>query len=372
MKTMGWSIYPLSSVWWYEWAEPLFGKKVEYSTIEHFYQGMPGVDLGDPVVPEVLAAWTNYIYSRWGDTWFKTKDGRVPIDLEDTWGWLRDDANTRYTDGPMAVAKFRVWLQKKYGSVQKLNDAWGSDFKDIAEVDPETKEGLGSDDLMNQEFYNRPDKIFHDWTPAMEDWDRFRTELRMDLYRKTNEILRKTIPGAEIALRTESGGPLIKGDPKSPDMHLRHAYYTQRRNALVYDVIKKQDVLHFYADYTTLPYTVIEWTSAMKQMVSAGITPSFFPQFNDMRDIMLNPYYGRDYQVSYNLDKPAKGVMVHCLTAAYPRWKATYEAGGAPATSWADYTCDAFVSETQKKEIKLLRDHFTTMMKSESVRAKKR
>ncbi|MHB1000074.1 MAG: beta-galactosidase [Armatimonadota bacterium] len=371
MTTMGWSVFPLSATWWYDWAEPLFGKKVNYSTIDHFYQGMPGVDLGDPIVPEVLAAWVNYIYSRWGDTWFKTKDGRVPIDLEDTWGWLRDDANTRYTDGPMAVAKFRVWLQRKYGSIQKVNEAWRTDFKDLAEVNPESKEGLGADDLLNQEFYNRPDRVFHDWTPAMEDWDRFRTELRMDLYRKTNEILRKTIPGAEIALRTESGGPLIKSDSKSPSMHLRHAYYTQRRNALVYDAVKKQNVLHFYADYTTLPYTLTEWRSAMKQMASDGITPSFFPQFNNMRDIVLNPYYGRDYQVSYNLDEPAKGVMVHCLMAAYPYWKATYEAGGAPATSWADYTCDAFVTETQKKEIKLLREHFNTMEKPVSVRIKK-
>ena len=66
-------------------------------------------------------------------------------------------------------------------------------------------------------------------------------------------------------------------------------------------------------------------------MVAAGLVPIFLPQFNDMRDILLNPHYGRDYQVSYHLDRPTKGVMVHCLMAAYPWWKTAYEEGGARA-----------------------------------------
>ena len=144
-------------------------------------------------------------------------------------------------------------------------------------------------------------------------------------------------------------------------MHWRHVFYAQRRNAMVFDVVKREDVLHFLGDYTTLPYTPERWRQAMREMVAAGLVPIFLPQFNDMRDILLNPHYGRDYQVSYHLDRPTKGMMVHCLMAAYPWWKTAYEEGGAPGVSWADYECDTFVTETQKRELKLLREHFHKM-----------
>ena len=111
---------------------------------------------------------------------------------------------------------------------------------------------------------------------------------------------------------------------------------------MVQDVVRKSGVLHFFSDYTTLPYTEEEWRRGM-------------------RDILLNPHYGREYQMHYNLEKPARGMMVHCLMAAYPWWKATYEEGGAPGIIWSDYCCDGFATETQKRELKLLRSHFDKM-----------
>ena len=119
MKTIGRSIYPPSHPGWYDNAAPLLGRKVARSIAQNTYQGRPGVDMGDPAVPEVIAAWTKYCYQRWGDTWFRAKDGRMPITIEDTWGWMRDDANTRYGLGPLGVAKFRAWLKQKYGSIER-------------------------------------------------------------------------------------------------------------------------------------------------------------------------------------------------------------------------------------------------------------
>jgi hypothetical protein len=101
----------------------------------------------------------------------------------------------------------------------------------------------------------------------------------------------------------------------------------------------------------------------MREMVSAGVVPMFLPAFNHMRDILLNQYYGLEYKTNYNLEKPSKGIMVHCLTAAYPWWKATYEEGGAPGIIWADYLCDGFATETQKRELKLLSENFKKMKK---------
>jgi hypothetical protein len=83
----------------------------------------------------------------------------------------------------------------------------------------------------------------------------------------------------------------------------------------------------------------------------------YLPQFDHMRDILLQDAYGRPYDVHYGYDRPVKGVMIHCLMAAYPWWKATYEEGGAPGIIWSDYLCDGFATETQKRELRLLRQH---------------
>ena len=368
MKLMGWSLYPPSGKSWYDCAAPLLGRaKVTYSTSPSVYGSgvgaIPGVDMGDPIVPEVIAAWAKYNYGRWGDLWFHTKDGRTPVDIEDTWGWMRDDINLRYRNGPLALGKFRQWAKAKYETIEKANATWGSSYKSFAEIDPEANQGIEGEKISHGPVYNKRENVFHDWSPAVEDWDAFRTELRMEIYRKATEIMRKTILGAEIELRTEGANLTIKGDPKSENMHWRHVYYSQRRNAMVQDVVDKANVLHFYSDYTTLPYSEDEWRQAMREMVARGIIPAFVPQFDHMRDILIQPDYGREDQIYYGLEKPSKRLMVHCLMAAYPWWKATYEEGGAPGIIWSDYLCDGFATETQKRELRLLREHFNLMKK---------
>mgnify|MGYP005839608631 FL=1 len=362
LKCLGWSVYPPSGFSWYQHVGPLLGRNITYSTGGFGYGQTPtSVDMGDPVVPEVIAAWAIYNYSRWGDYWFVAKDGRIPIDIEDTWGWMRDDINLRYELGPLGLQRFRGWLRAKYGSIDGVNRAWSSTYASFDQIDPQAGHGIEGDGLPHGPVYNNPQNVFHDWSPAVEDWDVFRTELRMDIYRRANEIIRQTIPGGELALRTEGANLTIKGDPRSENMHWRHVYYSQRRNAMVQDAVDKANVLHFYSDYTTLPYSEEEWRQAMRQMVASGIIPIFLPQFDHMRDILLNPHYGRDYRMHYNLDKPTKGMMVHCLMAAYPWWKATYEEGGAPGIIYSDYGCDGFATETQKRELKLLREELDRM-----------
>jgi len=364
MKLMGWCVYPPTSPAWYANAAPLLGvNEVKYSTADSTYGGHAGVDRSDPIVPEVIAAWAKYNYERWGDMWFKTSDGRVPIDIEDTWGWMRDDINIRYMTGPLSVQRFRDWAKAKYGDISQVNAAWGSQFADFSQIEPEKDQGVEGDGIDQKPVYNKPENPFHDWSPAVSDWDVFRTELRMDTYQKANEIIRRTIPGGELALRTEGANLVVPGDGTSDNMHWRHVYYSQRRDAMVFDVVKQRDVIHFYSDYTTLPYTEQEWRQAMREMVAAGVIPVFVPQFDHMRDILLNPYYGRQYQMHYGLDQPSKGMMVHCLMAAYPWWKATYEEGGAPGMIWSDYLCDGFATETTKRELKLLTAHFAAMEK---------
>ncbi len=356
VKLMGWSVYPPAGIGWYDNAEPLLGFKPQPVLNED-----GAVDLADPVAAQVVAAWAKFNYTRWGDMWFRTRDGRVPVDMEDSWGWMRDDINVRDVAGPLTLAKFREWLQAKYGTLEALNTAWGTSFESFEVINPQENQGVEGDGMTHGPVYNLDDHPFHEWNTATEDWDVFRTELRMDFIEATNTLLGEAIPGAELELRTEGANLVLDGDGKSDSMHLRHVYYSQRRNAMVNSVVKARDTLHFYSDYTTLPYTAAEWRDAMREMVSNGVIPVLLPQFDHMRDILINPHYGREYQRHYNLSEPSKGMMVHCLMAAYPWWKATYEEGGAPGIIWSDYLCDGFATETQKRELALLTEHFHKM-----------
>lgn len=362
MKVSGWSIYPPTAPHWFKHASLLLGKDIKYSTAGKGYNDISvTVDLADPSVPEVIAAATKYNYQRWGDTWYKTKDGRVPIDIEDTWGWMRNDINIRYYLGPLGVKGFREYLERQYGNIIKLNYVWGSNFSSFTEIDPQANQGKAANNLKVMPEYNIDSHPFHDWNRAVEDWDRYRTILRMEIYKKANKLIRQFLPGAELCVRTEGANLLLKGEPDSDNMYWRHVYYSQRRNAMVYDILKDYDVVHFYSDYTTLPYPSHLWRKAMRQMVSDGFIPMFLPQFDHMRDILLNPHYGREYERHYNLKKPAKGMMIHCLMAAYPWWKATYEEGGAPGIIYSDFLCDGYATETQKHELKLLKSAFNNM-----------
>ncbi len=221
---------------------------------------------------------------------------------------MRDDINCHYHLGPLVIKRFQEWVKNKYGSLEKVNTAWKSDYTSFCQIEPETDQGQEGDNIGTKSpVYNKDDHVFHDCSSAVEDWDRFRTILRMDILRKTNEIIRKTIPGAEIALRAEGDNLLIAGDGGSDNMRWRHVSYAQRRCTIFNDIVKKENVLHFFSDYTTLPYAQQEWLQAMREMVSNGFIPALLPQFDHMRNILLNPHYGRQYKRHYNLDKPQPG-----------------------------------------------------------------
>jgi hypothetical protein len=91
----------------------------------------------------------------------------------------------------------------------------------------------------------------------------------------------------------------------------------------------------------------------------------------DPLDIAIDRRYGSDYQVHFNLPEPRKGYMMHCLTALYPWFKATYEEGGIPGILWEDYQCDGFATETQKREMRIFRERLDAALSSpEALRAR--
>ena len=308
------------------------------------------------------AAVVLYQHQLWGDNWYRTADGKTIIDIEDTVGWMREGCQTRYKIGPKAIREFQQWCRKKYGTIENLNKAWTAWFSGFNEIDPEAEQAA-SPFGHEWEYHKRTNVVFYDWSPAIEDFDIFRSEARATSYKQIIDILRKTIPGATFDLRTEGGNFIIPDSSKLGNTpHELHVKYSARRNAMIGEVLSKySDAIGFYSDYTPMPYTPDEWRKFTRLSVEKGIRPMPLPHLSRTRDMVLQQRWGEDYTAHYNLEHPAKAAMVYALQAAFPVMQAIYEEGGCPGVIWADYTCDAFVTETQKKELKLLREAMDKM-----------
>lgn len=311
---------------------------------------------------ETWAAVVLYNHALWGNNWYKTRDGKTIIDIEDTVGWMREGAQHRYTIGAVGLIQFREWCKKKYGSIEKLNRAWGSFFEDFEAINPE-KNQSSSPFGHKWEYHQKTDLVFYDWSVAINDFDQFRSEARATSYKQIIEILRKTIPGATLDLRTEGGNFIIPDASRLGDTpHERHVKYSARRNAMIGEVLSQYaDEIAFYSDYTTMPYTPDEWRKFTRLSVEKNIRPMPLPHLSRTRDIVLQQKWGEDYTAHYDLKHPARGAMVFALQASFPVMQAVYEEGGCPGVIWADYTCDAFITETQKRELKLLRQVMDNM-----------
>ncbi len=295
-----------------------------------------------------------YNFRRWGDLYFQLEDGTVPISVEDSRGWMRQDVNTRYPEGTSVIKLFRKWAEQKYGDLAGINAAWDTEFASLEEIDPEANQVRNAFGHLWE--YTDPAHPFHDWNQAVLDWDAFRTDLRLKNYADTLERFRRVVPGAKITLRTEGANVMVSGlNPEDPNPHLRHIWYSQRRTGAIAEQLQASGLIAFHSDYTTIPYTPSEVAWLTSQAVEQGIVPCWFPQFDNMRDIAINERWGTDYRIAYNLPEPRQGAMMHVLTAAYPWFKAVYENGGVPGILWADYQCDGYVTETQARELKLFR-----------------
>lgn len=366
MLVEGWGAYPFDRSTIREIATWITGTTVELDL--HLLSGYWAVSHSDPRLPAANAAAWLHQFRRWGDLYYRDARGNMPISIEDTRGWMRQDINIRYALGERSLGRFRDWARDKYGAIEAANAAWGSSFKNFEEVNPEEGQPVGPFG-HKWEYFDRT-RPFHDWNAAIADFDLFRTELRMANYRDTLRIVRETIPEAAMLVRTEGGNVLVAGlDPADPNPHIRHIYYSQRRCGLIAEVMLDGDLVKWHSDYTTMPYTPSELRRLTSLAVRQGIIPAYLPQFDNMRDIAINERYGTDYQVHYNLPEPKKGMMMHSLVALYPWFVAVYESGGAPGILWEDYQCDGFATETQKRELRLFRARLQDAMQSATAAA---
>ncbi len=323
-----------------------------------------------------------YQFMRWGDNYWINGTGKPIINTEDTRGWMRIDFNARFLVGSDTVSAFQKWLRTKYkNNLNALNEHWSQgsysyDYKAWTDIDP--LEGTGDDHGWSA--HNVASATFPEWQNAIADWDIFRTLERTENYATVIDVFKnyndqvKDLGASSVdvlmGIRTEGGNMTGIVDPNTTSSRLRHAYYDQRRCALIPEILAKSGVVAEHSDYVTLPYSINEFTQLVSSSASIGITSMPLLQASRMRDIAINTRYGDNFRVHYNLSGEAtKGAYINTQISVFEAYKAIYEAGGVPGVLWQDYLCDGYVTETQQKEMKFYSSKIAEMMETDEAKA---
>ncbi len=318
-----------------------------------------------------------YQFMRWGDNFYINGQGKTIFNTEDTRGWMRIDFNARAVLGRQTIENFRTWLQKRYGSLDALNDAWGVEYDSWDMIDPEE----GTVDDHGWRGYNTTTASFYEWDVPVNDLDIFRTLERTENYAVVLDTLAhyneqvKDIGAASVdatmGIRTEGGNVTGVVPYNTKNFHLRHAYFSQRRCAMIPQILAKSGTVSMHSDYVTLPYSVREWETLVSSSTALGITNMPLIQSNRMRDIAINRKFGdAAFGVHYNLTgENIRGAYINTQISVFQMFKAIYENGGIPGLLWEDYLCDGYVTETQEKEMKFYSQKIAEMMQTDAAKA---
>ncbi|MBQ7319814.1 MAG: hypothetical protein IJW97_06550 [Clostridia bacterium] len=343
IKLEGWIAYPYESA----------GALTQANKLYNLALTETGFGSKDMALAHGLNAVWQFL--RWGDNYWIGGDETVVLDIEDTRGWMRIDFNARFRMDESSKQNFRIYLMDLYGSIDVLNDDWDTEFASFDEIDPEAQ----TTDDHGWASYKNKNAVFGEWGRPLEVLDMFRTLERIEDYEMLLDAAKETLPTAKINLRTEGANWLATVDPATDNSHYRHVYYSQRRCAIIPELMAEAGVLYASSDYTTLPYTPGEVAELTASSVENGIVPMVLPQFNRMRDIAINGTYGNDFTYEYNLTGATKGAYINTVCSAFEWFRATYENGGVPGILWQDYLCDGYATSTQRKEIAFYTEKLT-------------
>ncbi len=158
--------------------------------------------LSNPVYRDFTEKIVNALADHYG------KDNRI-------WGWQVDNEPLAIADySPSALEAFRIWLKKRYLTIDKLNSAWAGSFWSTRYTD-------FNQIRIPNEAMNNEDKL----SPhALLDFQRFTSDVTADFLNRQADIIRaKSLPFQWIT--TNYINAITSGDPRKSD-HLDFPSFT--------------------------------------------------------------------------------------------------------------------------------------------------
>ena len=250
--------------------------------------------------------------------------------------------------------------------IDKLNRKYGSSYGEFKEISLSDQGGVQELDGL---VLNNSSAVYHDWNAATMELDVFRTTERVRNYK---EMLRSmNVPSAKIALRSENSIYMAGGISQTTDnAHYRYIYYEQRRAAAIPEIMAASGIVYSDSGYSAYAFTDAEVYELTRQAAKTGFVTAKTPPFNHMYDPVITPSLGNIYYSDYMaLGNADKLIMMKRNSSLFTYWKAMYEAGGIPGTTWMDYNCDLYVTTTQYKEMQFFKQKIAEMLSTEEGKA---
>jgi hypothetical protein len=296
------------------------------------------IDALDDKVSEAILKWFDNLYQPWHDIYYRIRTGYTAVNLcdEQSYGvWTE-----RFAGGSdLDILGFQQWLQKKYQTIEMLNQIWNTQFISFIEIKP----------------FVSLSPPFTEWSAALREWDAYRSLILTQEWGKVATALRKKYPKVICGTMpfTSYG---IEGQPgKNYYSIYPFNWVGMRTGALAEHLFNKK-----LSDLDFIGYVYLGQDMDAKKItryaLDRNVTPLMLFEFNGTQFLKGLPNHPHWEQAGGWWGLPGIHARDYrARIALYPRWKAAIEAGGvAGFNSWNDYPSFSRITKVQEQELELL------------------
>ena len=309
-------------------------------------EGMQRVDALDPDFAKAAADVVDRLYESAKDVLYRTADGKVPICLsgEQSYGypWAKPYPSRWGGGSPQDVSAFRIWLNDKYGEIEKLNETWKTQYKGFEEIDPSP--------ICGVDIVDYPDP-WKEWGPAIEDFDLFRSKIHGEFWAKAVAEIKSRHPDVLCGMNFY-GGNASDAEPiyqafynwGVKDYRGKGVNWLARRSAVLPDDMMCFDFIECWNSSSpdAVQKNIEFWSKRGKEVVTLA---------REYSKVVL----GGDVELRTHaaLHLGLKGHMIGSnATAFYPVFKKSCELGGISG-ALNDPAIASRINESQRREIEL-------------------
>lgn len=294
----------------------------------------------------LLTNWLADLEADWGDTFYRTKSGGMPVVLAEEFS-LGYPHYRVAGFSPGNLEAFRSWLVEQYGDLAAINSAWGTAYAELAEINPQ---------LSMKPIAHYPEQ-WREGSAALHDFDRFRSDILTRQLLDTSQKIKARFPEALTGIHYFP----VYNLEGSPGNHmygfLDYNWNAARTAALEEYVFDRSRTGIDFVAYTNNPGEV-DWSLPAAHAVEHGYTPIAYPEMTGARLVPgkgLHPGW-----VDYGGWHAQQGVEVRDFNSLYPilvPMLATVNEGGvAGFYSWNDHPLLDRATVIQKREIRVMAD----------------
>lgn len=278
------------------------------------------------------------LFKKWGSLFYRTTDDKIPVNLfEDSAEEVVDDTSRLKDLGE--TTQFPNWLKEKYSEISSLNSSWKTSFKDFSEISPSNEQ------------------IFQEWSPALSDWDSYRSLVRMERWSQMAQEIRQQHKNVLTGMKPFA----VYGLDSTYDENYYSLYgfnWVSAREGLMPEYLfAKNSTRPDFLAYSSIGQSM-DIAKIADYALAQKVTPFMLFEFNGTRFLPLSGF-SADSERNNTIEKTGWWGLPSIYArdyrtrmALYPQLISAIEHGAIPGLySWNDNTSFSRISDIQKQEL---------------------